>query len=99
MPTEDRRIHERYPARMNITLHPGKGEGVRVASRDFSAGGVFLECPPALTLSLALNDKVQVTIHYEDTGDTETIHADVVRLDQNGVGLRFDRSKASLSAG
>jgi c-di-GMP-binding flagellar brake protein YcgR len=98
MPNDDRRTHERYPARVNVTLRPAKGESMRVASRDLSAGGLFLECTPALTQSLALNDKVQVTIHYEDTGEAETIHADVVRLDQEGIGLRFDRNKAIQSA-
>ena len=98
MPNEDRRTHERYPVRVNVTLHTGTGESIHVASRDFSAGGVFLECSPALACALTVNDKVLVVIHYEDTGATETIHANVVRLEEGGVGLRFDRSKASLSA-
>lgn len=98
MSNDDRRTYERFPTRVNVTLCLKKGEHIQVATRDLSAGGVFLECAPALIPSLALKDKVQVTIHYEDTGETETIYADVVRLAQEGIGLRFDRDKAIQSA-
>ena len=98
MSNDDRRGYERFPTRVNVTLCLKKGENVQVATRDLSAGGIFLECAPALIPSLALYDKVQVTLHYEDTGETETIYADVVRLVQEGIGLRFDREKTLQSA-
>jgi hypothetical protein len=90
---EDRRAHIRYPVSVNVTLHTAEGKDIQVASRDFSAGGVFLKYSPTPEHPLALHDKVRVTVHYEDTGESESVYADVVRVEEAGIGLRFDRSK------
>lgn len=94
MTNDDRRTHERMPVKMDVTLHLGTGNRIRLSSRDLSAGGLFLECSLAQVDTLTRNDKVKITVHYDDTDESETVFADVVRLETGGVGLRFDRDAA-----
>lgn len=96
--SKERREHERFPLKVNVTLDLGDSEKTRLLTRDLSVGGVFLECSGALAQVLEPGQRVYVSIETDDGGEVQILPADVVRITANGVALQFDRMAMESAA-
>lgn len=82
----DKRQYVRTPLRTTILLtHDSFGE-MLVKTRDISQGGVFLvtselSMPPVGTI---IQGQVQ-----DDYGERPVVKMEIVRVDPNGIGLKF----------
>ncbi len=84
--TENRRIHPRHPVRVDIKItHHSFGEKI-VKTKNLSDGGLFIiveptEMPPIGEVVLG---QVQGAAQ-----DLPVLQMEIVRVEENGLGLRF----------
>ncbi len=88
---ENKRKHPRLTVPMQVELSYADAESVMLTTRDISDGGVFLVSPEGKFP--ALNTQVQIKVKASLQGEEpQSIDATVVRVSEEGVGLKFDDS-------
>lgn len=87
--SDNSREFTRVPVKVTVELENGSAVIASSRSRDLSLNGLFVECdPPAEGLPAGLECRVVITL---GGGDEELIRAraQVVRVDAEGIALRF----------
>ena len=85
-PPGEKRRHARIPIKSRVLIsHPSFGS-LLVVTRDISAGGAFLlvEKMPDISPGTVVEGQIQ-----DDIPDRPVVQMEVVRIDPDGLGLRF----------
>ncbi|WP_019591502.1 PilZ domain-containing protein [Thioalkalivibrio sp. ALE20] len=95
---EERRRHPRIPMTVNVVVSAGDGEPVTLTTNDISGGGAFLRWEegqkPDLRglLELESDDELMLQV-FGLLGDGDAppkVRAQVVRVHEDGIAVRFD---------
>jgi len=92
----ERREYERYCIPMDVLLETHNGRKLTMHMYDISVGGTFLQIVnPDIALP-TVGSTVRLTIAYQSEfgPEEETVVAQVVRANSQGIGLRFLRDQA-----
>ena len=80
----------KYPRRstlIDITYASDQRGFFEAVIRDISAGGLYIET----TLLSELGQKLTMTFSHPDSGDPIKVLGKVIRVDSEGIGVKFDK--------
>lgn len=90
----DKRKHTRIPSAFNVELSlPDQGV-LKTRTRDISEGGAFVIIKE-LDITPEMHMTVTVRVLGLPTGPGDPVQCQVVRLEEEGIGLRFIRSESA----
>ena len=89
---DEKRKYPRRSTYMDITYSSDQRRIFEDFVRNISAGGLFIET----NLVTELGQKLTMTFSHPDSGAPFKVLGKVVRIDQNGIGIKFNKLLSDL---